>query len=62
MMTAKPAPSTALGFLPRDGYKGWICLCGARAQRDRYIPGVFVCERPSCNEQRADWTDEYQVA
>lgn len=58
--TSKPAASTALGYLPRNGYAGWVCTCGARAQRDRYIPGCFICERPGCKSQRADWVDEVQ--
>ena len=59
-MTTKQQFSPALGFLPRVGYRGWICTCGARAQRDRFIPGAFTCERPNCNAQRAEWVDEVQ--
>ena len=58
--TIKPASAAALGYIPRIGYRGWICVCGARAQRDPRIPGVFVCERPSCDKQAAEWIDEVQ--
>ena len=60
MITIKPATSSALGFLPRIGYQGWICTCGAMAQRDRQLPGCFICERPTCESQRAEWIDEVQ--
>jgi hypothetical protein len=56
----KPAVSAALGYLPRIGYRGWVCTCGARAQRDLRIPNTFVCERPSCESQHAEWIDEVQ--
>lgn len=60
-MNTKPVASPALGFLPRNGYRGWICTCGARAQRDMRIPGAYVCERLVCESQRAEWIDEYQI-
>ena len=62
MLTVKSKPHSpaALGYLPRNGYRGWICSCGARAQRDLRLPGCYTCERPTCESQHAEWVDEVQ--
>ena len=53
--------NTLPSYRPRVGYCGWICsACGSKADRDRFIPAAFVCQRPVCDNQYAEWVDEVQ--
>jgi hypothetical protein len=49
-----------VAYLPKVGYQGWLCtVCFAKAERDRHLP-CFVCLRPNCESQQAEWVDEVQ--
>jgi hypothetical protein len=53
----KHTPATPT-YIPRLGYRGWVCKrCFAIAERDRHIPGAFMCYRPTCDSQYAEYTE-----